>query len=618
MFGKKQQPFTTRTFTDNDHQVFDLSKEFDAKPFPFIPASIHPFESNIELEAVKMMDPFELSSYKGYRNSESQVKSMLQSTSHRRHVEKVLVEGVDYISQELQHRFAKYGAMINYQMNAQVLSGVVTVDHELGVWDVQCVPSQDSSSQLSQVIIDFADGSFSARKWVPGTRLVIDSGWNCMNNDVMDTTMTTTTNQDTLVFLVLTREILKQSSNMLRVKFEVKRLPINEVFLNANIKMKSKPLSVPSSSVPAPFQQGRSSLKRAVNFQYTKDMSLWSFNLKPGTQIVDNPSIDIYNNTEGEKNLKSGIVLKVSAPQCNIGLYINGANQPAPSFLDKSSIYDYRSNMNGNGQSLPISFIKSKGYGSIVLAYTDSLCSNADVYYEELKNTDITVQFVDNSFQASQAISSLLNISSIQVKINSPYHSWDKGFIQKLRDDPNGVTFEYCLKSNTSFTNVPTLKSLLNVTSIVIVDPQTLVFVFSVKAEATPSNVRLIGGLSFSAYPFMFDSGYDIKARNSLKFTDSKVVINDIEKVFQRIGYSLSFHLHNKKNYNDQGNNNDSCFHTAVSFYYYLSRHDPVASSLITTIRNFTSKASSSSSSHSNLWINNNDITSLFCVAFYP
>ncbi|KAG2381754.1 hypothetical protein C9374_006138 [Naegleria lovaniensis] len=250
-----------------------------------------------------------------------------------------------------------------------------------------------------------------------------------------------------------------------------------------------------------------------------------------GTTMTLDPSkgqlfLNIEQTMKQEKTSKSGIVLKAAASQCNLALYINSANSLAPpSFLDKNSIYDFRAGMNGNGESLPISFLKSNSAGSVVLAYTDTQCSNVDFSYEELKNTDLTLHFIDPDAKTSESISTLLNISSIQIKINSPYHSWDKTFIQELRNNLNTKIFEY-LKVNTSFTNVPSLQSLLNITAMGSIDSQTVEIVFSVKAEATSSNVQLIGGLYFRSFPSMFDTGYDIKPRNSLTFTDSKAVVN--------------------------------------------------------------------------------------------
>ncbi|EFC46039.1 hypothetical protein NAEGRDRAFT_79262 [Naegleria gruberi] len=296
MFNLKASHHSTSTTSDDSISMV-LGK---IKQLPFIPTTMHPFTSNSQLTKAIASDPYDLAEYPHYKKvSEQQVRSMysniVNSKASKRSIKKnldmLVTESVDYVNLNDVSRFSAMGSLHRYSVDANVLSGVASLDYEQNVWDVTCSVLSD---EQTEIVVDFANGHTTAMKWVPGTRIIIGKQWNCYG-DLTDQLY----NKDQARFyLILTRSIIVTDENMLRIKFLTQPLTFSQLFMNGRVEYSSTPLLTESLDETNVFTQGASSRSlrsRKAQFSYTKRMAAFNFNYNDATGQPVNDEVTMYD-----------------------------------------------------------------------------------------------------------------------------------------------------------------------------------------------------------------------------------------------------------------------------------------------------------------------------------
>ena len=280
MYGLKPSSKTTRSQEDSSFQIH----VGQSQALPFLPTTVHPFQSMEELNLAKLNDPFGLSSYNKYRTSEHALRQAFK----KRSLQKILVEGQDYSPLKVNQRMLQYGSMHHYQIDAQIMSGVVSLDHEMSVWDVKC------HADNVTVEVDFSDYSHTAAKWVPGTKMFIGSKWAiCFNEEKFS------------VHTILSRQVVESEGKMLKVKFQTRGANVNDLFLHAQVKYFASPsvTKAAEKNFQDLFTKSRSSPinSRAVQYGYTKRLPSIGFNYDDTTNAAKEQLMNLYENSNGVK-----------------------------------------------------------------------------------------------------------------------------------------------------------------------------------------------------------------------------------------------------------------------------------------------------------------------------
>ncbi|EFC36991.1 predicted protein [Naegleria gruberi] len=291
-FARKRM-FSHESTTSNSDDSFNILIG-KSKNIPFTPPTMHPYETIQQLHRVREEDPYSFST-EHYSHSEVVSRKLIQqheTNSNIRNVRKLFVEGVDYVSLNEHANFIQDGSLHSYSFEANMLTGVAFLDQEESVWDVKC-GKEDGSIQ-----VDFANGHFTARKWIPGTRMVIGKKWNCFGSSTIDQYG----KEDQLAFLVLSRSILLEQGEMVKISFNVRMLKTNELFLNGQLSYKSTPVARETDKNFTSLYS--TDAKKNSRSSWTQRLYAVGFNYDVNTGSVKQESLPLYSTSTSYGDFK--------------------------------------------------------------------------------------------------------------------------------------------------------------------------------------------------------------------------------------------------------------------------------------------------------------------------